>query len=226
MDKLFRRRKKGTLGEPFVDFWSYIVAIGLLISFLFVLNFNQAKAEDLIKSKVGNLNIHGIATSYLKTPLEFHGQDISVGDLIISMEQDIIELEKLGKKAGPCTFYDDDFITKIGAYFLYDVKIKDNEKCQALLRVTQALYEKTDDDTTAHMIILEGRKATWTDITVWRKPADEKQDKVFNIVMTPESGVQVRGCTELIMPPYSPADIGADNNEWIVIRFCQETKQV
>tara|TARA_Y100000296_G_C5121804_1_gene230792 strand:- start:313 stop:981 length:669 start_codon:yes stop_codon:yes gene_type:complete len=139
--KKIRKSKKATLGDPLVDFYSYLAFIIIIIIFFLLFNFRGERRIDKISSEVQNLNTNHLTLGYLRTSIVFEEKEMTIADFIVNLEKEIIEIEKTKGKKYVCTDLDD---TK-------SEMIKDNKKCDFLKEITHKISKKNNIPTSVRI---------------------------------------------------------------------------
>lgn len=191
--RIFKKNKKATVGDPMVDFWSYIVFIFIIIIFFVLLTFQNKTREDLIKSDADNLDISNMGINYLRTPINFDNKEMTMSDLIISLEEDFIKMRNEGKSTKMC---------RINAQEMP----KYSDKCKFLIKKTQEMFEKQDDKTSEPMTQKRDKITTYYFVYVYHL-----SEKDYNKIKEKEKydyDAFIKLKTESLVS--SKADIGID----------------
>lgn len=187
MNRLIFRKKRGTLGDPMVDFYSYLAFVFIILVFFVLLKFSESKMHEIIESDVENLDANNVALGYLRTPINFSNKETTIGDLIISLEQDIIKMKKEGKEHVKCEID-------------YRSMRKDNEKCDFLVNETRKMFESKGS--LSAMYKKDPKKETYTFVQIIHLP--KKDFEEFQKAQNLDAVIKK-------LPPSSKIDIDIKN---------------
>ena len=128
MTKIFRKHKKATLGDPLVDFYSYLAFIVIIIIFFLLFQFRGERRIDQVSGKIFHLDQNHLILGYLKTPVNFEETQMTMMDLITSLEHDLLQMPENNKQI--CT-----------NKYKTNKKLKEHPKCDLLIEKTKLFLD-------------------------------------------------------------------------------------
>ncbi len=128
--KKTKKNKQSSLGGPLVFIYSVLAFVFILIVFFILLKFQEVEEKEYITANIEDLCVNNLVTSYLKTEINYSNQKMTIGDLIIDLEQDLIrDLNEGNEKK--CL---NDIDPK-------KEMISESEKCKFLKKETKRIFE-------------------------------------------------------------------------------------
>ena len=166
MCRRMRKSKKATIGGPLVDFYSYLAFVLVVIVFFLIFTIKAELKEDVIGSEVEEIEGNNILLGFLKTPIVYEETSMTMHDMVVMLEEEIIDQENNEKKTYRCADHS------------IDNYLRNNEKCEFLKNIVNKMFEKKQDDED-HNIWLRVSRFSNEEI----KKIKSKDDKDFHLII-------------------------------------------